>query len=45
VSLQEADVERADWLDEGFDAAQAQFLMVTAITPPPRQLTSVAVTS
>jgi hypothetical protein len=25
-------VERADWLDEGFDAAQAQFLMVTAIT-------------
>jgi hypothetical protein len=29
---QEADVERADWLDEGFDSAQAQFLMVTAIT-------------
>ena len=29
---QEADVERADWLDEGFDAAQAQFLMLTAIT-------------
>jgi hypothetical protein len=28
----EADVERTDWLDEGFDAAQAQFLMVTAIT-------------
>jgi hypothetical protein len=25
-------MERADWLDEGFDAAQAQFLMVTAIT-------------
>jgi hypothetical protein len=25
-------VERTDWLDEGFDAAQAQFLMVTAIT-------------
>jgi hypothetical protein len=32
VSSREADVERADWLDEGFDAAQAQFLMVTAIT-------------
>jgi hypothetical protein len=31
-SKQEADVERTDWLDEGFDAAQAQFLMVTAIT-------------
>jgi hypothetical protein len=28
----EADVERTDWLDVGFDAAQAQFLMVTAIT-------------
>jgi hypothetical protein len=26
------DVERTDWLDEGFDSAQAQFLMVTAIT-------------
>lgn len=25
-------MERTDWLDEGFDAAQAQFLMVTAIT-------------
>jgi hypothetical protein len=25
-------VERTDWLDEGFDPAQAQFLMVTAIT-------------
>jgi hypothetical protein len=25
-------VERTDWLNEGFDAAQAQFLMVTAIT-------------
>jgi hypothetical protein len=25
-------VERTDWLDEGFDSAQAQFLMVTAIT-------------
>jgi hypothetical protein len=31
-SRQEADMERTDWLDEGFDAAQAQFLMVTAIT-------------
>jgi hypothetical protein len=29
---QEADMERTDWLDEGFDSAQAQFLMVTAIT-------------
>jgi hypothetical protein len=25
-------VECTDWLDEGFDPAQAQFLMVTAIT-------------
>jgi hypothetical protein len=25
-------VERTDWLEEGFDPAQAQFLMVTAIT-------------
>ncbi len=25
-------MERADWLDEGFDTAQARFLMVTAIT-------------
>ena len=25
-------MERADWLVEGFDAAQAQFLMGTAIT-------------
>jgi hypothetical protein len=25
-------MERADWLDAGFDAAQARFLMVTAIT-------------
>jgi hypothetical protein len=25
-------MERTDWLDEGFDPAQAQFLMVTAIT-------------
>jgi hypothetical protein len=31
-SKQEADVERTDWLEEGFDSAQAQFLMVTAIT-------------
>jgi hypothetical protein len=30
--MQEADVERTDWLDEGFDPVQAQFLMVTAIT-------------
>ncbi len=25
-------MERTDWLDEGFDSAQARFLMVTAIT-------------
>jgi hypothetical protein len=25
-------MERADWLDAGFDAAQARFLMLTAIT-------------
>jgi hypothetical protein len=25
-------VERTDWLEEGFDPAQAQFLLVTAIT-------------
>ena len=25
-------MERADWLDGGFDSAQARFLMVTAIT-------------
>jgi len=25
-------MERTDWLDEGFDPAQARFLMVTAIT-------------
>ncbi|HZA83398.1 MAG TPA: hypothetical protein VFC13_18350 [Actinomycetes bacterium] len=25
-------MERTDWLEEGFDSAQAQFLMVTAIT-------------
>lgn len=31
-SSQEGDVERADWLEEGLDSAQAQFLMVTAIT-------------
>jgi hypothetical protein len=29
---QEVDMERADWLDGGFDSAQARFLMVTAIT-------------
>jgi hypothetical protein len=29
---QEADMERTDWLDKGFDSAQARFLMVTAIT-------------
>jgi isocitrate dehydrogenase kinase/phosphatase len=29
---QEVTMERADWLDAGFDAAQARFLMVTAIT-------------
>jgi hypothetical protein len=28
----EADMERTDWLDEGYDPAQARFLMVTAIT-------------
>jgi hypothetical protein len=25
-------MERADWLDGGFDSAQARFLMMTAIT-------------
>jgi hypothetical protein len=25
-------MERTDWLDAGFDSAQARFLMVTAIT-------------
>jgi hypothetical protein len=25
-------MERTDWLDEGFDAAQARFLMATSIT-------------
>ncbi len=29
---QEAGMERADWLEAGFDAAQARFLMMTAIT-------------
>src|ERR1044071_4569389 len=28
----EADMERTDWLDGGFDAREARFLMVTAIT-------------
>jgi hypothetical protein len=31
-SGQEASMERADWLAEGFDPAQARFLMLTAIT-------------
>jgi hypothetical protein len=26
------DMERTDWLNEGFDSADARFLMVTAIT-------------
>jgi hypothetical protein len=26
------DMERADWLEAGFDPAQARFLMITAIT-------------
>jgi hypothetical protein len=25
-------MERTDWLDQGFDSAQARFLMLTAIT-------------
>jgi hypothetical protein len=29
---QEADMERTDWLDGGFDSVEARFLMVTAIT-------------
>jgi hypothetical protein len=29
---QEADMERTDWLDGGFDSAESRFLMVTAIT-------------
>src|SRR6476469_6156539 len=29
---QEADMERTDWLDTGFDSVEARFLMVTAIT-------------
>jgi len=28
----EADMERTDWLDGGFDAREARFLMMTAIT-------------
>jgi len=28
----EVDMERKDWLDAGFDEAEARFLMVTAIT-------------
>jgi hypothetical protein len=27
-------MERVDWLDGGFDSAEARFLMVTAITHP-----------
>ena len=30
--MQEADMERTDWIDEGLDAPDARFLMVTAIT-------------
>jgi hypothetical protein len=30
--MQEADMERADWRDEGLDAVDARFLMVTIIT-------------
>jgi isocitrate dehydrogenase kinase/phosphatase len=32
AARQEAEMERADWLYEGFDSAQARFLLVTAIT-------------
>lgn len=28
----EGDIEQTDWIHQGFDAAQAGFLMVTAIT-------------
>jgi hypothetical protein len=28
----EADMERTDWLEKGYDPAEARFLMVTAIT-------------
>jgi isocitrate dehydrogenase kinase/phosphatase len=28
----EGDIEQTDWIHQGFDAAQARFLMVTAIT-------------
>jgi hypothetical protein len=30
--VQEADMEHTDWINEGLDAADARFLMVTAIT-------------
>ena len=29
---QEADMERTDWLDGGFNSTESRFLMVTAIT-------------
>jgi hypothetical protein len=29
---QEAEMERTDWLDGGFDSVESRFLMVTAIT-------------
>jgi hypothetical protein len=32
ATAQEAHMERADWLEGGFDSAQARFLMLTAIT-------------
>ncbi len=28
----EGDIEQTDWIHQGFDAAQARFFMVTAIT-------------
>jgi hypothetical protein len=31
-TLREADMERTDWLEKGYDPAEARFLMVTAIT-------------
>jgi hypothetical protein len=30
--MQEADMGRADWRDQGLDAVDARFLMVTTIT-------------
>jgi hypothetical protein len=32
LSREEVSMERADWLQAGFDSAQARFLMLTAIT-------------